>query len=256
MMGSVWGIARVKDEADVIASTTRWMLTQVDYVMVQDNASTDGTRDVLEGLKHAGDGRLLICEDSEVGYYQSAKMSSLAWDAQAMGASWVIPFDADEVWTAPGGHTLRDWLVNLDPRISIAQAQLFDHVATSADDAGETDPVKRIQWRRRKPAELPKVAARTQPSLVIHQGNHGADYGHQADAGLVVHHYPYRSVEQLIRKVRNGAAAYAATDLPEDVGKHWRDYGRLTDEQLRELFQTWHYCATTAGLDHDPAPLP
>ena len=32
-------------------------------------------------------------------------------------------------------------------------------------------------------------------------------------------------MEQFVSKVRNGAAAYAATDLPPEAGAHWRQYG-------------------------------
>ena len=254
MGDGVWGIARVKDELDVITTSVRWMLDQCDYVLVMDNASTDGTREELERLKRYPNsgGRLLVCDDPDVGYYQSAKMSALAWDAEGMGAGWVIPFDADEIWTAPNGH-LATWLRDLDPGISIAQARLFDHVATALDFDGQPDPVRRLTFRRKQPAELPKVAARTRAPLVIHQGNHGADYGRQQDAGLIVHHYPYRSPDQLISKVRNGAAAYAATTLPEHIGQHWRDYGRLTDDQLRDVFRTWFYAEDPqrAGLARD-----
>jgi hypothetical protein len=71
---------------------------------------------------------------------------------------------------------------------------------------------------------------------------------------LEVRHYPYRSPEQMIRKARNGAAAYAATDLPETVGQHWRDYGRLTDEQIGEVFRRYFWSADPEadGLVHDP----
>ena len=54
-----------------------------------------------------------------------------------------------------------------------------------------------------------------------------------------------RSVEQFVSKVRNGAAAYAATDLPPAVGAHWRQYGQILDTQgeagIEEIFKTWFY---------------
>lgn len=252
-MTNVWGIARVKDEADIIATTVRWMLTQVDFVLVQDNDSQDGTRDLLADLADQAGGHLLVCDDLDVAYYQSRKMSALAAEAERMGARWVVPFDADEIWTAPNGH-LGDWLRGLPADHRVAGAELFDHVVTGHDDEHVDDPVLRIGYRRELSGELPKVAARTSCPVTIHQGNHGASFEHvNAMAGLVVHHYPYRSVEQFVRKVRNGAAAYAATDLPEDVGQHWRDYGRLSDAQLREVFDTWHSERhDVSGLVWDP----
>ncbi len=133
---------------------------------------------------------------------------------------------------------------------------LYDHVATGADPEGE--PVCRMGWRRRDPAPLPKVACRPSLPVTIHQGNHGAGYATgSVDGLLVVRHFAVRSPEQMIRKARNGGAAYAATNLPEDVGKHWRDWNRLSDEQLTEVFYEHYHVADPASdpsLIFDPCP--
>lgn len=245
-----WGIARVKDEADIIGPVVEHMLTQVDQVLVADNASTDGTREVLAGLD------VILIDDPEVGYFQSRQMSALAAQAASMGAEWVVPFDADEWWYSPFGR-IADVLAD-QPRACIAGAELYDHVATG-EDPDDANPVTRIQWRRQKPAGLPKVAARARAPVTIHQGNHGADHGDRVDGLLVIRHFPYRSVEQFVSKVRNGAAAYAATDLPEHQCQHWRDYGRLLDsggpEALADVFRAWFWQAhPTKDLIRDPAP--
>lgn len=243
----ICAVARVKDEEDIIAATVARMRDQVDHVIVEDNDSTDGTREILETLG------VEVLEDSTVGYYQSAAMTRLAsYAAIERGASWVIPFDADEVWYSPHGM-IRD-VLGEHPEGSIARAALFDHVATGHDPAAG-DPVERIGWRRVDPAPLPKVAVRPYPRATIHQGNHGADFGETVEGLLVVRHFPYRSAEQMVRKARNGAAAYAATDLPEHVGQHWRDYGRLSDEQITEAFQQWFWSAdpeSDPSLIYDP----
>lgn len=252
----VFGISMVKDEADVVEATVRRMLDQVDRVLVADNGSTDGTREILDRL--AGDLPVTVRDDHEQGYWQSRKMTALAADAGEMGASWIVPFDADEVWYSPFGR-IADVLAE-HPEASIATATLYDHVATGADPA-EPDPTRRIGWRRREPGELPKVACRQYARVTIHQGNHGADHGAHLDGLLVVRHFPYRSVEQFVSKVRNGAAAYAATDLPEDQGQHWRDYGRILAEggpdALGDVFRQWFWTADPTGdstLIYDPCP--
>jgi hypothetical protein len=117
---------------------------------------------------------------------------------------------------------------------------------------------------RRQPhrAPLPKVAFRWQDGAVIHQGNHGVTLPTAASSvgGLEVRHFPYRSVEQFVRKARNGAAAYAATDLPVDVGAHWRSYGELLErygeEVLHDVFRRhfWFLSPADAGMVLDPAP--
>lgn len=250
----VIAIALVKDEADIIEHTVRHMAEQVDRLLVADNGSTDGTREILDDLEL--DLELTVRDDPEVGYFQSRKMSILAADAGQMGAAWVVPFDADEWWYSPFGR-IADILAG-QPEAAVVRAELYDHVATGQDPEG--DPVSRMSWRRREPAPLPKVACRPYPRVTIHQGNHGASFGQTID-GLVVRHFPYRSVEQFERKVRNGAAAYAATDLPDDVGKHWRDYGRILEAEgpdaLAAVFRSWFWVAEPErdpSLILDPAP--
>ena len=251
---AVVGVARVKDECDIIGSTVAHMLTQVDAVIVEDNGSTDGTLDILAELD------VEVLHDPTVGYYQSAAMSRLARHAAAAhGAGIVVPFDADEWWYSPFGR-IGDVLADF-PQASIFTASLYDHVATGYDPA-EGDPVARIGWRRREATPLPKVACRPLAQVTIHQGNHGADYGPTQDNLLVVRHFPYRSVEQFVSKVRNGAAAYAATDLPEDVGAHWRQYGALLDargpDAIADVFRAWFWTAAPdqdPSLIFDPAPV-
>ena len=248
----VVSISMCKDEADVVEDCLRRMATQVDHLIVADNGSTDGTREILGEL--VGDLPLTVLDDPEVGYWQSRKMSALARQAAALGAEWVIAHDADEVWYSPFGR-VGDVLAEQDGA-SIATAELYDHVPTAADpDDGA--PADRIGWRRREKAPLPKVACNPHPAVTIHQGNHGADYGATIDGLLVVRHFPYRSPAQMISKARNGAAAYAATDLPEHVGQHWRDYGRLTDDQIGDVFRNYFWSAspeTDPSLIYDPAP--
>lgn len=250
---TVVAIARVKDEADIIAATVGHMLTQVDHVIVEDNGSTDGTVGILKGLG------VEVLHDETVGYYQSAAMSRLAlYATMQRDASIIVPFDADEIWYSPFGRIADVLPEHLN---AIFAADLYDHVATAADP-DESDPVQRIGWRRRKAAPLPKVAVRTRPVVTIHQGNHGADYGGTRRGLLVVRHYPYRSVGQFVSKVRNGAAAYVATDLPEEQGKHWRDYGRLLNaggpDAIADVFRAWFWAAAPecdSTLIFDPAPI-
>jgi glycosyltransferase involved in cell wall biosynthesis len=248
---TTWGISLVKDEADIVEHTIVRMAAQVDRLLVADNGSTDGTREILERL--ARELPLIVSDDRDPAYYQGRKISALAALAAQNGAAWVVPFDADERWYSPHGR-IADVLA--EQPACVATAALYDHVATGRDP-GEADPLRRMGWRRRDPAPLPKVACRPRPEVAIHQGNHGCDYGGEVGGLLVVRHYPYRSAEQMIRKARNGAAAYAATDLPEDIGAHWRQYGRLTDEQLADVFRThfWHpEPERDPSLIYDPTP--
>lgn len=251
---TVVAVMMVRDEADVVGTVVRHLLEHVDAVVVADNLSTDETPEVLDELRreHAALGCVEVVADRDPAYTQSAKMTDLAHRARALyGATWIVPVDADEVWYSPFAERMADVLDEVPDRWHVVPATLFDHVATGDDDAHELDPVRRLRWRRPTPAPLPKVAARYRPDLVIEQGNHGAHYAEfepaRFDPVLVVRHFPYRSAEQFLRKVRNGAAAYrAAGDRQSpDHGTHWRQWGELLDSQgpeaVVEIFHRWYY---------------
>lgn len=250
MAGRTVAVCMARDEEDVIRSTVAHMLAEADAVIVADNLSTDRTREILDEPAASSAGRLVVVEDLDPAYRQSEKMTELARRARLdLGAEWVVPFDADEWWYSPFGR-IADVLDTVAPQWLIVPAPLFDHVATAEDNPLELDPVRRLGWRRRDRNFLPKVAARWRRDLVIDQGNHGATYsgrGTVFDELLVVRHFPYRSPAQVVRKVRNGAAAYAAggSSIPETFGAHWRQWGRLLDERgeeaIAELFHAWYW---------------
>jgi len=238
------GISMMKDEADVVDHTVRRMAAQVDHLLVADNGSTDGTRDILADL--TAEVPLVVVDDDRVAYYQSEKMSGLAALALSMwGEGWIVPFDADEVWSAD--RPIRDLLAAAPTEQMTVGAAVFDHVATP--DTLASLPIPSTPWRRPTPAELPKVACRTHPKLVIAQGNHYAIYDgwHEwpATRPITIHHFPYRSVDQFCRKVHNGLAAYEATDLPPAEGAHWRQYGQTLNDHgragIEALFKKWFW---------------
>lgn len=249
----VVGITRVKDESDIIGPVLDHMLAQVDAVIVVDNASTDGTADIV------AERPVTLLRDPDPAHYQGQKMTALARVAADKGADWVIPFDADEWWYSPFGR-IADVLGEYPS--SIARATLYDHVASGADPA-DPNPIARMGWRRRQPGAMGKVACRPRLDVTIHDGNHDAHYGAGAapENLLVVRHFPYRSAEQFVRKALNGGAALAATDLPDHVGAHWRGYAAILEahgeDVCADIFRQWFWSAAPADdptLIFDPAP--
>ena len=257
---TTWAVSTVKDELDVIEGTVRHMLDEVDGVIVADNGSTDGTRDVLAALADEFGERLVVVDDPEVAYYQSARMTRLAeMAAMRHGATWIVPFDADELWVSVGDRIAED-LSATDADIVTAEVFTF---LPSGIDPEQGSPFERIRWRLRDPLPLPKVAFRWTTGAVIHQGNHGVDRpcGSTITDGLRVYHFPYRTLEQFVRKAKNGATAYKATDLPENVGAHWRGYGeiaeRFGDDALGDVYREhfWALSPADKGWVLEPAPF-
>lgn len=257
---STWAVSTVKDEADVIEGAVRHMLDEVDGVIVCDNGSTDNTAAILESLVDEYDGLLVVVHDAEVAYYQSARMTRLAETAaMRYSATWIVPFDADELWVSLGSR-IRDDLAACDA--DIVTAEVFTYLPSGIDPV-DGGPFDTIRWRLRDALPLPKVAFRWTSGCVIHQGNHGVDRpcGSTTTDGLRVYHYPYRSTEQFVRKAVNGSKAYAATDLPADVGAHWRGYGEIVNrhgiEALEDVYREhfWAMSPADKGWLLDPAPF-
>lgn len=260
MAPKVWAVGMMRDEADVARHVIEHLDAEaVSGIIVADNRSTDGTLGELQAAKRDANCPVVILEDPDVGYYQSRKMTSLAAQAASMGADWIIPFDADEIWVAPD----RLGIFIADSPADIVTAEILNHFATALDG---TDPVpfRAMTYRHRDAAPLVKVAFRWHDSVVVHQGNHGVTYSDHTPIvanGLQVRHFPYRSREQFARKARNGAEAYKATDLPESEGAHWRQYGELLDRYgphaLDEVWDRWYWflSPTDAGMVYDPAPF-
>ena len=83
----------------------------------------------------------------------------------------------------------------------------------------------------------PKVCFKSWRSSVVTMGNHQVlRPGVQGTDRVVILHLPWRSRQQLQRKLMQGAKALELTDLPEDLGYHWRKNGELSEKQLADIW--------------------
>jgi hypothetical protein len=258
--GGVWAVGLVRDEDDIVETVVLNLLAQgIERVVIADNGSVDGTADILERLSRAHP--VTVIGDRLGAHYQAEKITLLARAACRAGAGWIVPFDADELWVAPTG-TVASWLSACEAEV--VQVPVFNHVPTEQDDAGDPDPVRRLRWRKAEPNQLHKVAFRAHRRARLHQGNHGVSRRGRRQRGLEIRHFPYRSEAQFLRKIRQGNAALAATDLDTEVGKHWRRFGDAADEDLRAQWRDLvvshnlpgEWWVPRHGLVDDPAPLP
>lgn len=254
---ATFGITMVKNEEDVIGYTLQNMVEQVNHVIVADNLSTDNTRDILHGFGSS----VTVVDDKDPAYRQSEKMTALANRAKSLGATWVVPFDADEWWEPLKASTIKEALAGLDQDVAIAK--MYNFVPTDEDTVDCRNPVLRMSWRLKEWNPLHKVACRTHQGLVIEMGNHAATYPYQSvravDDVLRVRHYPWRSPEQFVNKAVQGGRALALTDLPDHMGAHWRQYNALVEregpEALRAVFQEHFYYKSPTlhgNLEFDP----
>jgi hypothetical protein len=235
----------------------RW---QVDHIIVGLGPSTDGTTEIVEGL--ASELPLTLREDNARNFQQREVMTAYAHEAREMGAQWVVPFDVDEVWFSDA-ERIGDRLMGLPEYVLIAEADLLTHRVTGEDDPDDSDAFSRMQWRGITVAPLPKIAARARSDLAISHGNHGALFDGLAPTVrvLVAHHFPYRSVEQLVKRIEGCWPQLKASGLPRSHGQHMWELGELLDaegpEGISERFERHFATANPADdpeLVHDPLP--
>ncbi len=230
MPGSVWGVCMVKDEADIIAHTIRHFLQQgLDGLIVVDNGSTDATPDILRSMA-TSDARLFIGVDREPAYHQGRKTSYLAHVAWSAGADWIVPFDADEHWFAVG-TTLPEFLRGTSA--TVVECAMFEVYAAPEDDTLDLSTARTFQMDV-TPTGWSKVAFRAKPWVWVEMGNHGVKSRGRREAGLNLRHFPYRSREQVSRKVVGGRdAVERAFGHRSRFASHWKEVAHLSDEDLR-----------------------
>lgn len=250
------GICMVKNEQDVLDTVLRHLLAEgVDHLIVADNLSTDNTPLILQDLV-TEDEPITVVQDPVLAYTQDTKMSRLARRAYEMGAEWVLPFDADEIWYGVDPQTgepcrIADALSQVDPEIQVIRAPGWDHIAQDEGHGWSQTPFS--PWRRQDPQKLAKVAFRSHPSARLHMGNHDVTLpGPSLTGPLAFRHFQYRSLEQMTTKLRQGREAYEASDVHPMHGTHWRAGGLKSDD---ELAAEWAELCAEDGLIFDPAPI-
>lgn len=226
--GSVWAVCMAKNEADVIGHSVRHMLAQgVDGVIVVDNGSTDATRAILDSLA-AADPRLHVGTDSEPAFHQGMKTSYLAHLAWRAGADWVVPFDADEFWYAPGAPLARHLA-----RIGADRVWCDSRTVYPLPEHGRLDlDAGRPVQVDREPTPWRKIAFRARRWAWVGEGNHDLrDLGPRPPLELHLLHYSCRSIDQYSRKAREGAAALDQAGKDETIATHWRGWASLGDDE-------------------------
>ena len=263
-LGSAVLVMMVKDESDIIRQNLQHHYKLgFRYFFVLDNRSNDATSAVIAEFR-AGhpDAQVACLYDFVVGYYQAAKMAavvaflSIYLEHENNPGRWLFFVDADEFITFCAGDVVegpkRISAALDDPAHKMlvmhwAQCASMEVVEHDTPDRSLLETHTRI-WTTMEPA-VTKVAIRMDAGMTTRQGNHMVEsFPYQTDAavvlaefGLYMLHFPQRSVDQMRRKVVNGAAAYAATKGQENHGGHWRQYyewySQNGDVVLRQLIQ-------------------
>jgi Glycosyl transferase family 2 len=197
----------VRNEVDVIEANLEYHLAQgVDFVIVTDHGSEDGTSEILREYERMG--VATVIRDEDEGHHQSNRVTRMAEIARSgYNADWVIHNDADEFWWPLVGD-LRDVFSSLPSQFGQIEVKRRNFRPRVDGDGPFYSCLVHREVGTLTPsghALESKVAHRPHPQVVVAPGNHSIRGGElpavPAVDMLEIFHFPMRSYEQFERKV-------------------------------------------------------
>jgi len=253
----LFGVAMVRDEADVIETFVRHNLNLLDGLAIVDHGSTDGTREILLKLQAEGL-ELRIVPDSNAAFFQSRRMTEIARETlRRESADFVFALDADEFLKIESRARLERALAVVPPGLH-ALAHWFTYVPDDFETKGGAFGPGHLWWRlKHERHAMHKIVVSgcllRQPGAYITDGNHLVSFpgamkppAHaRLPSDIVAYaHCPVRSRKQLEGKVVVGyfADLAAAQASGKKFAHHWgelyeelRAGAEFTPERLREI---------------------
>ncbi len=238
----IWAVTMVRNESATLPAIIEHFRQQgISRILVVNHLSTD---DTAESLIPFGD-FVQIAQYTHSAYEQRAVMTLASRFATECGASWIIPFDADEIWWPTHGDTIAE----------LFESSTADKIpAPHYDFLPPSNPLAEFfphtfHLRRSQPNPMPKTAFRSHPKAIVLMGNHWVQRPGSNGDGLVIAHYPYRTKEQLRKKVREGALAIDALGNSKGLGTHWQQWSAMSDEGFDHF---WSSIQSSNDVMEDP----
>lgn len=244
----------VRDEADVIEAMIEHHVRQgIDVFLVTDNASTDGTTEILQG--YADRGIIELSHQPTHDKRQGETVTAMARRAATeFGADWVLNADADEFWLPlDRSRTLAEVFAEMPKDLRSFTVPVIDMIGAPAQRGSGID---RLVYRDTRPVEMLNAVGLLahsthdsvhvgDPDVTVSQGNHYvsiASAGNPpAGLGVEVLHLPWRSWAQYGRKVENAGRAYEKSGLTPSPNHHgMRDYRRFERGVLLPYYVARH----------------
>ncbi|WP_017324714.1 glycosyltransferase family 2 protein [Synechococcus sp. PCC 7336] len=237
----------IRDGLDYIRENLDFHLARgVDYVVVIDNGSVDGSRDILTEYEKLG--LVTVIDEPSRIFSQSEWMTRAAFVAKDdFGADWILNNDTDEFWYPPDGN-LQSCLRHQTASMLFCQRynMLFPydrpdnrhwsqkniyrvqkHFPVPQLSDIYTEPLQNIYFYLALP---PKVMVRAENIRSIHMGNHTATFSGSSfsiQSEIKIYHFPVISAKQLQQKITQGGKAILQNQqLSERMCWHWRRWYR------------------------------
>lgn len=237
----------VKNEVDIIADNIKFHSKMgVDSFIVMDNGSTDGTREILDDLRHRYE--LIIIDRPDAKYKQSQWKTEMAFKSRSMmGADWSIANDADEFWLPESGDLKKElthWgSVIYCPRFNMqldenfheknyryynsclqVKSPILNKNADLINDDKLSIMLSKITG---------KVIVNNHGLLRVKGGNHRAWHTRNAwayteSSNISVFHYPVRNKNHFLENIKNRSGLLHSNK--NRMGDHYRRWVRLYNE--------------------------
>jgi len=249
------GVSMVKNEIDIIEYFVRHNLKYLDALLIIDNGSVDGTRELLSKMMSEDKLPIAIYDDPEMGYFQSEKTTKIVFNADLFFQSdFILVLDADEFIKANTREDLEASLSQLPPKTA-GRIRWQTYVLTTESQLSHANIFKRIRHHQIKEtpqyhkAVIPKNFS-ADPYNIVAQGNHflknkKKPIPHQIIPELAIAHYPVRSLKQLRLKIILGWLGYLAKNSQNNEGYHWKNIydlilaNRVTPDTLNRISQNY-----------------
>jgi glycosyl transferase family 2 len=265
------GIGTVKNEADIIESFVRHNLQRLDALVLIDDGSVDGTKEILHSLEVEGLDLVVLDWDGS-GYEQSLKLSEILLVLTSrFDFDWIFTLDADEAIDCESRSTLEKSLQKVSQK-GVATLPWHTYVPSGEDDHAQLNPFLRIINRKeRESPQYYKVAIPVNrlkiTPVVIALGSqtarrsavfHPLSMTVLEDVALA--HFPVRTSEQLVSKAICGwLSMLAAGPGRPGGGFHWRemyeqfvDKGPPTPDEIERVARCYSGQRDDAKLIHSP----
>ena len=241
------GLMVVRDAADLLEINLRHHLLEgVERFLVLDHQSVDETPRILERFAAAG---VVEWERVEGPFCMEGWLNELALTAYLQGADWVLPIDADELWTAGEGRRLSATVASTGA--DVIEARVLNFVQER--DQLRSEPGSLLRMIRRVEPVVPQVAglrrfldgtlplvavecpvkciSRADPTLWIRRGNHEVRHPgvRERRSDIACLHAPLRSRASLAER-RDRTESLGDPLLAPGDSWHWRRWSSIVDE--------------------------